>query len=168
VKRTVIHPTTSPTELIEAYWARILAVEAFSLRVEASYYSTHPLLGLVGRGKVKGMGVSDGVWDWHEEGCWPEKGGGMAFTNHYRWTRQANALELAHCRNGSASPVVLGCYIIMQDGLIMTEPHVCGQDHYEGTLSRVEEGLRLEWTVRGPSKAEKTVTFYRMRREGLL
>lgn len=156
-----MHPPTSPSELIDAYWARILAIETFSLRLEASYYASHPVLGLVGQGKVRGGEAGDGVWDWYEDGCWPEEGGGMAFTNHYRWTRQANALELAHCRQGSASPVVLGRFTLVQDDLIMAEPHICGQDHYEGTLSRVEEGLRLEWTVRGPSKAEKTVTFYR-------
>lgn len=93
----------------------------------------------------------------HEQGRFTPESTGRphTFTNVFRLTWGDEKVSLHHERRGIDSAVWL--FDLLPDAnsssrLITAQPHLCGQDTYEATLTSIEDDIVLQWDIRGPRK----------------
>ncbi|BCM92947.1 hypothetical protein IAD21_04831 [Abditibacteriota bacterium] len=138
---------------ITELWPRLLAVK--TLHFESQSRTGTGWNG-VGTGTVEVTSPRDGVLIWREAGQWRQNGGReIRFTNTFRWTQSDDKITLEHLRFGEAQPVFLFQLAAIQPHEWRdVEPHLCRQDNYSAVLQIEEEGLKLSWTVFGPTRDE--------------
>ncbi|MFA6046302.1 MAG: DUF6314 family protein [Phycisphaerales bacterium] len=85
---------------------------------------------------------------WFETGVTRRECCEFAATNAYRFTRDGNALHIAHLRVGD--PVHLVTLADSPAALESTSPHVCGPDLYSLRLTLHTNGLLMVWRIESP------------------
>ncbi|MBZ5535616.1 MAG: DUF6314 family protein [Acidobacteriia bacterium] len=154
--------------LIAEAWDRLQCIR--HLRIVAA---SHTPLGTswIGRGEGRvGVQLDGPMIVFTETGIWHiGQADEVRFRNVYRWSRAEDHIRLEHLRHGPSRPVHL-CDLISRDDVAISEvalqdlvpirPHQCGEDVYESVLAVADDGIVLDWTIRGPQKAAEIHVVY--------
>jgi Family of unknown function (DUF6314) len=141
-------------DAMECLWGSLAKVQ--SLRFVAKSSLPNGWNG-TGGGSVVVEAESLEVLLFHETGSWQTaEGRSLPFRNVYRWSRTTeHVVRLEHLRFGPGQPVYLFDLALVGEGpWASVHPHQCRDDCYSAQLWVEEQGIRLVWTIAGPSKQE--------------
>ncbi len=107
-----------------------------------------------GRGAVRVEAETD-LLLFHESGhFYPQQGNEIAMFNCFEWGVTERGMRLSHRRRGEA----VFLFDLVPDensgSWVSEQPHLCGDDIYQGRLDITATGITLSWRVTGPRKDE--------------
>lgn len=140
---------------------RIQQLHRYLTSVTDFHYVSEPGVSSVmgwegeGRGKVVVEAVDKDRVLFHESGHFYPKGGNrIDMFNCFEWRVTDRGFCLSHRRRGDA----VYLFDVLPDAdserWYSEQPHVCGDDIYQGNLTVVGESIKLSWRVTGPRKDE--------------
>jgi hypothetical protein len=143
-------------------WGRLCAVRSLRFSATSNGRSSGWDGGGTGTVEVTVAGNSDITFT--EHGTWVrDSGKQFDFSNIYRWRFDwdAGTIRLEHLRYDPDSPVVL--LDLAPTGEVTfgsVSPHRCGADLYTATVTLADDGVHLQWGVKGPKKDAETCCVY--------
>jgi hypothetical protein len=143
-------------------WKHLSAVRR--LRFSATSNGRSSGWGGAGTGTVEVTVTGNSDITFTEHGRWiRDSGRQFDFSNIYRWSFGWNAgtIRLEHRRYDPDSPVFLLDLAPTDHGTFGSlSPHRCGADLYTATVTFADDGVHLQWYVKGPKKAAEICCIY--------